>query len=80
MGAVGEDRNTGQLVPLPFCLIFGELGIHRLLDERAHERDLVGKTNNVVLDVMVLDCCRRKKSGRGRLLAIILGHLKFQKK
>jgi hypothetical protein len=66
-GSLVEDRDTAQLATVPFRLVLGELGIHRL-EEGAHERDLVGRTNDVALEVVVLDCCRTKK--RGRLLAI----------
>jgi hypothetical protein len=66
-GSLVEDRDTAQLATVPFRLILGELGIHRL-EEGAHERDLVGRTDDVALEVVVLDCCRTEK--RGRLLAI----------
>lgn len=43
-----EDRDTAQLAAVPFRLVLGELGIDRL-QERAHEGDLVGRTNDVAL-------------------------------
>lgn len=66
-GSLVEDRDTAQLATVPFRLVLGELGIDRL-EERAHEGDLVGRTNDVALQVMVLDCCWRTK--RGTCLAI----------
>lgn len=73
-----EDRDTAQLATVPFRLVLGELGIDRL-EEGAHERDLVGRTNDVALEVVVLDCCRTKKK-RGRLLAIDPGRVEISER
>lgn len=57
-----EDGDTAQLTTVPFGLVLGELGIHGL-EEGAHERNLVGRTNDIALEVVVLDCCIADKKG-----------------
>lgn len=54
-GSLVEDGDTAQLATVPFRLVLGELGIDGL-EEGAHERDLVGRTDDVALEVVVLDC------------------------
>jgi hypothetical protein len=61
-GSLVEDRDTAQLATVPFRLVLGELGIDGL-EEGAHERDLVGRTDDVALEVVVLDCCSMERKG-----------------
>lgn len=49
-----EDGNATQLAAVPFRLVLGELGIDRL-QEWPHEGDLVGRSNDRALEVVVLD-------------------------
>lgn len=40
-----EDRNTAQFTTVPLGLVLVKLGVDGL-KERAHKRDLVGRTDN----------------------------------
>lgn len=50
-----ENGDTAELAAVPFGLVLGELGVDGL-QERAHEGDLVGGTNDRTLVVVVFDC------------------------
>lgn len=49
-----EDGNTAQFAAVPFGLVFGELGVDRF-QEWAHKGDLIGRTDDCALEVVVLD-------------------------
>ena len=49
-----ENRDTTQFAAVPFGLVLGELRVDRL-EEWAHERDLVARTDNVSLVIVVFD-------------------------
>lgn len=58
-----EDRDTAQLAAVPFRLVLGKLGVDGL-EEGAHERNLVGGTDNLALEVVVLDYMLSKRKVR----------------